>query len=50
MTDIAAPRASARTGGPPDDEDDRRHAALVNTLGWALVVVVAMLLTQLHWA
>ncbi|MGW7575403.1 SCO1431 family membrane protein [Streptomyces sp. NPDC054765] len=36
-----APRVHARTGGPQDDSQ-----LLENVLGWTLVVVLAMLLTQ----
>ncbi|KAF4409691.1 MULTISPECIES: SCO1431 family membrane protein [Streptomyces] len=41
---VAANRTSARarTGGPSDDDNLMEHIA-----GWALVVVVAMLATQL---
>ncbi|MGW7488024.1 SCO1431 family membrane protein [Streptomyces sp. NPDC054786] len=40
-TAVTAPRARARTGGPQDDS-----RLLENILGWTLVVVLAMLLTQ----
>jgi hypothetical protein len=38
-----APRLRARTGGPEDDGPK----ILEHVLGWTLVVVVAMLVTQL---
>jgi hypothetical protein len=41
MTDIAAPRA--RTGGPKD----HGGKVLEHVLGWALVVLLAMLVTNL---
>ncbi|MYT13293.1 hypothetical protein YWIDRAFT_02619 [Streptomyces sp. SceaMP-e96] len=40
-TAATAPRTRARTGGPGDDS-----RLLENTLGWTLVVALAMLLTQ----
>ncbi|MFD3550231.1 SCO1431 family membrane protein [Streptomyces sp. NPDC058655] len=45
-TSAAAPTAPAlvRTGGPTEDS-----AWLEHVLGWTLVVVVAMLVTQLGW-
>ncbi|MFB7172978.1 SCO1431 family membrane protein [Streptomyces sp. NPDC056254] len=47
--DTAAPTASApgsltRTGGPQEDS-----AWLEHVLGWTLVVVVAMFVTQVGW-
>ncbi len=48
--DTAAPSASApavnlvRTGGPKEDS-----AWLEHVLGWTLVVVVAMFVTQVGW-
>ncbi|MDX3092143.1 SCO1431 family membrane protein [Streptomyces sp. ME02-6978a] len=39
----AAARPHARTGGPKDE----RPAHLEHVLGWTLVVVLAMLVTQL---
>lgn len=41
---IAAPRSLARTGGPKDDSTWLEHV-----LGWTLVVVVAMFVTQVGW-
>lgn len=45
MTAISATadRVHARTGGPKDDEP----RIIEHVLGWTLVVVVAMLVTQL---
>lgn len=45
MTDIAARRTGlhSRTGGPSDDQDH----LLEQLLGWWLVVVLALLTTQL---
>ncbi|MGA5563437.1 SCO1431 family membrane protein [Streptomyces platensis] len=40
-TAATAPRTRARTGGPKDDSRLLEHV-----LGWTLVVVLAMLLTQ----
>ncbi|MCL7491344.1 MULTISPECIES: SCO1431 family membrane protein [Streptomyces] len=40
-TAVTAPRVRARTGGPQDDSRLLEHV-----LGWTLVVVLAMLLTQ----
>ncbi|MFK0254866.1 SCO1431 family membrane protein [Streptomyces sp. NPDC090445] len=41
----AAPvRTRVRTGGPKDDSSWLEHV-----LGWTLVVVVAMFVTQLGW-
>ncbi|MFI5524789.1 SCO1431 family membrane protein [Streptomyces platensis] len=40
-TAATAPRTRARTGGPKDDSPLLEHI-----LGWTLVVVLAMLLTQ----
>ncbi|MEU5808265.1 SCO1431 family membrane protein [Streptomyces sp. NPDC047718] len=41
----AAPaRTRVRTGGPTDDSSWLEHV-----LGWTLVVVVAMFVTQLGW-
>ncbi|MFE5811054.1 SCO1431 family membrane protein [Streptomyces sp. NPDC056491] len=40
----AAPRNVVRTGGPKDDS-----AWLEHVLGWTLVVVVAMFVTQVGW-
>ncbi|MFE6909112.1 SCO1431 family membrane protein [Streptomyces erythrochromogenes] len=48
--DTAAPTASARnlartgTGGPEEDSNWLEHV-----LGWTLVVVVAMFVTQVGW-
>ncbi len=46
--DTAAPTAAAgdlvRTGGPKDDSSWLEHV-----LGWTLVVVVAMFVTQVGW-
>ncbi|MEV6679989.1 SCO1431 family membrane protein [Streptomyces erythrochromogenes] len=46
--DTAAPTAStrnlARTGGPKEDSSWLEHV-----LGWTLVVVVAMFVTQVGW-
>ncbi len=46
--DAAAPTASpgnlARTGGPKEDSTWLEHV-----LGWTLVVVVAMFVTQVGW-
>ncbi|MFE2129885.1 SCO1431 family membrane protein [Streptomyces amritsarensis] len=46
--DTAAPTAPAgslaRTGGPKDDSNRLEHV-----LGWTLVVVVAMFVTQVGW-
>ena len=42
MTVQAAPAARTRTGGPEDDGPK----TLEHVLGWILVVVVAMLVTQ----
>ena len=42
MTAHAATAARARTGGPGDDDPK----TLEHVLGWILVVVVAMLVTQ----
>lgn len=46
--DIAAPtapaRALVRTGGPKDGSSWLEHV-----LGWTLVVVVAMFVTQVGW-
>ncbi|MEU6480172.1 SCO1431 family membrane protein [Streptomyces sp. NPDC047017] len=39
------PSARPRTGGPQDDGDGPK--ALEHVLGWTLVVVIAMLVTQL---
>lgn len=39
----AASVAATRTGGPPEDE----HNLIEHISGWALVVVVAMLITRL---
>lgn len=41
---IAAPRDLVRTGGPKDDSTWLEHV-----LGWTLVVVVAMFVTQIGW-
>ncbi len=41
---IAAPRDLVRTGGPKDDSTWLEHV-----LGWTLVVVVAMFVTQVGW-
>ncbi|WP_106983249.1 SCO1431 family membrane protein [Streptomyces sp. NRRL S-237] len=41
---LAAPRDLVRTGGPKDDSTWLEHV-----LGWTLVVVVAMFVTQLGW-
>ncbi len=43
MTANAAAAVRARTGGPKDD----RPEILEHAMGWVLVVVVAMLVTQL---
>nr|WP_256216054.1 SCO1431 family membrane protein [Streptomyces sp. Ag109_O5-10] len=43
MTTHSATAARARTGGPQDDGPK----VLEHVMGWALVVVVAMLVTQL---
>lgn len=40
----AAPRNLVRTGGPKDDSSWLEHV-----LGWTLVVVVAMFVTQIGW-
>lgn len=37
-------RSAARTGGPKDDSSWLEHV-----LGWTLVVVVAMFVTQIGW-
>ncbi|MEU8591391.1 SCO1431 family membrane protein [Streptomyces sp. NPDC048664] len=42
-TSATAPRLSARTGGPKDD----RNPLSEHIAGWTLVVVLAMLVTQL---
>ncbi|TKA12912.1 SCO1431 family membrane protein [Actinacidiphila oryziradicis] len=41
MTEMAAPRA--RTGGPKDDSGN----VLEHAIGWALVVLLAVLVTSL---
>ncbi|MFE5555848.1 SCO1431 family membrane protein [Streptomyces sp. NPDC056544] len=41
---LAAPRGLVRTGGPKDDSTWLEHV-----LGWTLVVVVAMFVTQVGW-
>ncbi|MFK4147327.1 SCO1431 family membrane protein [Streptomyces sp. NPDC004065] len=43
MTAHSATAARVRTGGPKDDGPK----VLENVLGWTLVVVIAMLVTQL---
>jgi hypothetical protein len=45
MSNAAATAPSTRTGGPRDHGSLAEHIA-----GWALVIVVAMLLTTLHLA
>ncbi|WP_447036216.1 SCO1431 family membrane protein [Streptomyces sp. DSM 118878] len=41
-TSVTAPRVRARTGGPKEDGPN----LLEHLAGWALVVVLAMLVTQ----
>lgn len=43
-TPLAAPRDLVRTGGPKDDSTWLEHV-----MGWTLVVVVAMFVTQVGW-
>lgn len=43
-TPLAAPRDLLRTGGPKDDSTWLEHV-----MGWTLVVVVAMFVTQVGW-
>jgi hypothetical protein len=43
-TSATAARVRARTGGPRDDDGPK---ILEHVLGWTLVVVLAMLVTQL---